>query len=495
MRKTQVYSSGNSGFLLRMFRLSFAAFSILPLLVIVYIYLRFGEGDNVIGISRDQIMWLLIILGATSIFLFFCVRNLLTKIVVLSNSLRQGVLRKMDRKVIMDLAREQGEVAELAKVFSDITGKLEDNIKALEETKKTLYNVIDTVGKAMTSIDNFDLLIKLILDTIVGALGAEKGAVFSSPGNKSAELKVSVGLEVYSDREISDSLKGYVEDAVLNKKTINITSRERVERDPAYAVFSSAFTCTPFISKDKVWGVMFVADKKNGGDFDGDELKLVSNLSCQIALVYDKIALNKDIESTYFDTMAALALAVEARDTYSRGHSDRVGEYSVIIGMAMGMTEKDIVTLRDAARLHDVGKIGVADGILLKPGRLSPEERLLMNKHPAIGEGIVKPLRSFQHLLDPIRHHHELMDGTGYPDGLGAGEIPLITRILTVADIYDAITSDRAYRKAMSIEQAMEVLNDMAEKGKIDPVVVKTLFTLIEEGKMPNVREGCSRKE
>jgi len=142
----------------------------------------------------------------------------------------------------------------------------------------------------------------------------------------------------------------------------------------------------------------------------------------------------------------------------------------------MGLDEEEITTLRNAARLHDLGKIGIPDGILGKKGSLTDEETDLMRKHPEIGEGIIKPIRSLQHLCDIIRHHHEKLDGSGYPDGLKGDEVTPLVRITTVADIYDALTTNRPYRDRFLKEEAFEILCDL--KGQIDPDITDILIDI-----------------
>jgi putative two-component system response regulator len=152
-----------------------------------------------------------------------------------------------------------------------------------------------------------------------------------------------------------------------------------------------------------------------------------------------------------------------------------VGDFAVRLGELLEIPEADLETLRDASLLHDIGKIGISDSILHKPGPLSDQEYEIMKRHPVIGENIVKPLKTFSRLLNPIRHHHELLDGSGYPDGLAGEKIPLVTRIMVVSDIFDALTSDRPYRPSMDIEEAMGILRKMSAEGKVDAEVVKAL--------------------
>jgi HD-GYP domain-containing protein (c-di-GMP phosphodiesterase class II) len=197
-----------------------------------------------------------------------------------------------------------------------------------------------------------------------------------------------------------------------------------------------------------------VSGKLSGGNFAEDELLIITNLASQTAIAVENERLHLDAESTYIETVSALAMAVEARDHYSRGHSDRVFQYSVKIAQKLGLQADFIQDIKIAGELHDVGKIGITDDILKKPGPLSEEEWQIMRKHPVIGEGIIKPVRSLSRLCAIIRHHHEWVDGTGYPDRLKGDQIPLGAKILAVADSLDAMISDRPYRKALNIELA-----------------------------------------
>jgi putative two-component system response regulator len=146
----------------------------------------------------------------------------------------------------------------------------------------------------------------------------------------------------------------------------------------------------------------------------------------------------------------------------------------------MGLPEISIQTLRDASRMHDIGKIGIRDAVLIKPGTLNMEERDIIRNHPIIGERIVLPVKTFKHLLDPIRHHHEQLDGSGYPDGLKGEEITPITRILVVADIYDALATSRPYREAMDPDAIKKEFDQLVSTGKIDAEVVRHLYHLID---------------
>ena len=177
------------------------------------------------------------------------------------------------------------------------------------------------------------------------------------------------------------------------------------------------------------------------------------------------------------DVLFSLANAVEANDSYTQGHTQRVADMAVLLGKKMSLAKHEIDSLRVGGVLHDIGKIGVPRDILNKPGKLTPEEWAVMKQHPDIGYRICLPLkRTLGLALDMIQHHHEKLDGSGYPEGLTGEELSVVARIMAVVDIYDALTSDRPYRKGMAQEQALSILREEADAGKLDYTVIAHLL-------------------
>jgi len=193
------------------------------------------------------------------------------------------------------------------------------------------------------------------------------------------------------------------------------------------------------------------------------------------------------MERTYVETVAALAAAVEARDRYTRGHSRRVTELAVALGRRMGLSAAALRDLETAALLHDIGKIGIPDRILHNTGPLPPEGVRFIHEHPIGGERILKPVGSLARLCPIVRHHHEHYDGGGYPDRLKGEEIPLGARILAVADAFDAMVSDRSYKRTMTRSEAVEELV-RCRGTQFDPDCVDHFVALLAgspEGKVP----------
>jgi len=169
----------------------------------------------------------------------------------------------------------------------------------------------------------------------------------------------------------------------------------------------------------------------------------------------------------------SLALSIEAKDPYTEGHCDRLSKYSVAMAERLGLRDELRVALHRAGIVHDIGKIAVPEPVLAKPGPLTDQEWVIMKQHPVVGERICSPLKSFRHVLPVIRHHHEKLDGSGYPDGLKGEQIPFTARILQTVDIYDALITERPYRKALSSEEAFAIMYEEAKRGWWDRSLIE----------------------
>jgi putative two-component system response regulator len=174
--------------------------------------------------------------------------------------------------------------------------------------------------------------------------------------------------------------------------------------------------------------------------------------------------------------IVSLALTIEARDRTTDGHCQRLGRYAVHLGRALGLDEDDLAALARGGFLHDIGKVGIPDAILLKPARLSPDEITVMRQHPVIGDRLCGELRSLRYVRPIVRHHHEHLDGSGYPDGLRGAAIPLLAQIMSVVDVFDAMTTVRPYKPAFPVAEAYEELMDEARRGWRDRELVEALI-------------------
>jgi putative two-component system response regulator len=240
-------------------------------------------------------------------------------------------------------------------------------------------------------------------------------------------------------------------------------------------------------SSDRILGIEVGAD-----DFLSKPIKHEELLARVRSLLRMKDSVDQleEAETVLF----SLALGIEAKDPYTEGHCQRLSNYAVGLGKRLSLTEEQLTALRRAGIVHDIGKLGVPEHILQKPGPLTDEERVKMMEHPAIGERICAPLRSFRPVLPIIRHHHERMDGSGYPDGLKNGQIPLTARILATVDVYDALTTVRPYKEALTPEAAFEIIGREVQKGWWEPDLVAEFERLILRGRNQPDGSGANSK-
>jgi hypothetical protein len=181
------------------------------------------------------------------------------------------------------------------------------------------------------------------------------------------------------------------------------------------------------------------------------------------------------------DVVISLARTIDAKDKYTEGHTERVSQYAVFLGERLGLSDRDLETLRIGALIHDLGKIGIDLNILNKPGRLTEEEFEQIKLHPLLGQQICSPLKALQEVGDIIRHHHEKLDGSGYPDGLQGEQISQNARIVAIVDIFDALTTERSYRAALTVEEALSIMKQEADQGKLDSLLLEEFEALLSD--------------
>jgi HD-GYP domain-containing protein (c-di-GMP phosphodiesterase class II) len=241
--------------------------------------------------------------------------------------------------------------------------------------------------------------------------------------------------------------------------------------------------CVPVKVKEKVIGVLEAINKRGRGKFDKGDLSLLTSLADQVAIALDNSRLYQELEEMFFQTADSLADAIEKRDPYTGGHTQRVTAYSLAIGKYLQLKPMEKRWLKIASVLHDIGKIGIEDQILKKPERLSPKEFDMIKRHSDIGAKIVEHIRLLKEIIPGVRYHHEQLDGKGYPDGLKGDEIPALAKIVAVADTYDAMTTDRPYRKAMDQEEAIKELKRCAGT-QLDQDVVMAFIQAYKQGEI-----------
>jgi putative two-component system response regulator len=302
-------------------------------------------------------------------------------------------------------------------------------------------------------------------DLLSALLSAEGYQVFCAADGQQAQARVN-----------SDSIDLALLDVVMPHPT-GFELCQAMKSKPETRLIPVILLTSLNSDSDRIHGIMCGAD---------DFLTKPVNKHELLARVHSLMRLKQftDELDNAETVLFSLALSIEAKDPYTEGHCDRLSKYSVAVAEKLGLPEYLRVALRRGGLVHDIGKLSVPESILLKPGPLTPEERKIMEQHTIAGERICAPLRSFRHVLPIIRHHHEKWDGSGYPDGLKGEQIPFTARILQITDIYDALTTDRPYRKALSVEKAFAIMREEVKRGWWDGAVLNE-FEAICLGSVP----------
>jgi HD-GYP domain-containing protein (c-di-GMP phosphodiesterase class II) len=278
-------------------------------------------------------------------------------------------------------------------------------------------------------------------------------------------------------------LEDFLEQSVYDYSRRTAQSEEPTVENDAQKLPDGAglinLAALPFAVKGQMSGVLLLANKRAGA-FTDAECQLLMALGQHAGLAIENARLHRQLVEAYTSTVAVLADAIEAKDAYTRGHCEGVSRVSVEVARRLGVTDGALEAIRYAALLHDVGKIGIPDGILLKPGKLMPEEFSIIQKHAAIGRDLINRVPMLAHIGEAILHHHERYDGSGYPDGLDGENIPLASRIIGVVDAFDAMTSPRPYREPVDSAEAFEEMLRCAGT-QFDPHIVAIVTQVLLE--------------
>jgi putative two-component system response regulator len=261
---------------------------------------------------------------------------------------------------------------------------------------------------------------------------------------------------------------------VLMPKMSGLEVCEKIKANPETYLIPVILTTSLSDKHDRINGIQVGADDFLSRPVDRTEL--VARVRSLLKLKQRTDELER-AESVLF----TLARSIEGKDPYTHGHCERLADYSGRLGEQLGLPEEQLTALRRGGVVHDIGKIAVPDSILLKPGRLSEAEWKLIHEHPVVGERICAPLKSFRHVLPIIRHHHEKCDGSGYPDGLRGQAIPLTARVLGIVDVYDALTTERPYKRAFSSTEALQTMRQEVAQGWWDSDVFDQFEKLIRK--------------
>jgi HD-GYP domain-containing protein (c-di-GMP phosphodiesterase class II)/pSer/pThr/pTyr-binding forkhead associated (FHA) protein len=369
--------------------------------------------------------------------------------------------------------------------------KLKDEHALLESAQQylsTLHHVSDALSRASGVEGLFDSILSAILDVTKG----DRAAILMREPDAAADADVNVvavrartgaanaGNMVLSRTVVhdvlDDGISAFTHDALSDER---YGSGESIVRQRIRSVM-----CAPMRTTDAILGVLYV-DSQSAHEFSEAELELLAAIGNQAGIALHRARLLAEVEQMFLDVMKAIAAIIDAKDGYTHRHSERVAAFAVRLAHELGLSTDDRRVVELSSLLHDVGKIGVPDAILNKPGKLTADEYAEMRRHPGHGAAILSNIQSPKvvELLPGVKYHHERWDGTGYPEGLRGEEIPLLGRILSVADFLDALTSDRSYRKGLCIDEVVRMIQE--ESGRaFDPAVVVAAVTLHQRGEL-----------
>jgi len=381
------------------------------------------------------------------------------------------------------LKEKNEELSQNKKKLEKLSNQLEEKVRfrtsELEKSKDQL-SVLYQVSRTISSTLKLDDILQTILDFSIKISGAGRGSIMLLDKKKRIFFikipydKGERNIDKITFAENENTIGWVVE----NKKYLYIEDLENDKHFSKIKIISrriKQLLIIPIIVEDKVIGVINLENTS----LNPDTIDLLRSFSEGAAVAINNAHLYQKIQDSYFEITKALAQAIEAKDPYTHGHSARVVEYTVLIAQKLDLPEKEKELLKYAAMLHDIGKIGVRGIVLNNPKGLTGEEYDEIKKHPLVGEGIIEPIELLQPIKALIRHHHEWYNGKGYPDGLSGENIPLGARIIAVADAYDAMKSDRPYRKALTEETAIQELK-RGSSTQFDPKIVEVFLETLK---------------
>ena len=375
----------------------------------------------------------------------------------------------------------------ISKVISARTNFVE-NILLKEEVKKSeeLIKINNELTRKIKEIETLNLILQ-DLDQAKSSRDIFKKLVnLSGKITPCDEAHFCFFTQEMKNYEIITS---FYKDGCITADDAKVIDREMVKKIAADGIpylikrenGEGNIIAIPLKIRSRVFGILASITNSEEKSFSEKDIYFLNFLLEKASFSIENLALYENIYENLFSTLYAFVETIEARDPYTKQHSASVSGYAISIARENGCSQEEIAKLDISGNLHDIGKIGIPDSILLKPGKLTDDEYEIIKKHPVIGSNIIGHLGMWTDEQDIIRHHHERFDGKGYPDQLKGEEIPLLARILSVADVYDALTTDRSYRNRMSKKVAAEIIKENSGT-QFDPEIVGIFFNLFNKG-------------
>ena len=363
-----------------------------------------------------------------------------------------------------------------------------EKLERLQRALATVYKV----GNILSAEEDLEVALGQVMEAIAETFGPDHGGILLCEEDQSTiASKVVWSREPEQARAIV--LSRTIVDQAL-KKGLSILTDDPLS-DKRFAGAQSIVThgirsalCVPMEAHKRIIGALYLDIVRTQARFSERDMELLAAIAKMVGIAVERMQLVRDMKGLFFNSIRALVAAIEAKDAYTRGHSERVSAFATILARELALPDVDVDFIEIAGILHDVGKIGVPEEILKKQGRLTPEEYAIMKRHPVTSEAILKSFKNTEVILAGIRHHHERYDGTGYPDSLAGDKIPFPARILAVADAYDAMVTRRPYKASMTVEQAAAEIR-RCTGTQFDPKIVEAFFRLFARGALPRAEE------
>ena len=370
--------------------------------------------------------------------------------------------------------------------------QLREDTKSRFDIQGERMEALAGVGNVINSSLGLKHVLDEVMDTLIVLMKAERGFLMLKDEKGDFRVQIARDTKHHDLTEDDFLISGSIVRQVLEKGEAVLTTNAK--DDPRFGQQASvaayqllSILCAPLKVKDDLIGVIYVDNRAQSGIFSSDELELLSAFANQAAVAIDNARLfdnlqasNEELQEAYHATLEGWVRALDLRDKETEGHTKRVTVLTEKLARKMGVDETSLVHIERGALLHDIGKIAIPDGILLKPAALTPEERTLIQKHPVYAYEMLSPIRFLHPALDIPYCHHEKWDGTGYPRGLSGETIPLAARIFAVVDVWDALISDRPYRKGLEPADVKQKIREDAGKH-FDPQVVDVFLALDDQ--------------
>ena len=380
-------------------------------------------------------------------------------------------------------------------VIQDIT-RISQSLLLLEQSvgdqmklKQSQLRALMSVGQVINSSMGLRRVLEEVMDSLISLIHAERGFLMLRESNGELAVQIARGIaHINLDEEafkVSKTVVRKVVESGAPVLTTNAQADPRFDAQMSVAAYQlRSILCVPLKLKDDLIGVLYVDNRAHAGIFKENDLELISGFADQAAVAINSARLfedlqesHRELEKAYQATLEGWVRALDLRDKETEGHTQRVTILTQRLARSMGVDGEALVHITRGALLHDIGKMAIPDGILLKPGQLTEDERMLIQKHPVYAYEMLSPIAFLVPAIDIPYCHHEKWDGSGYPRGLRGKDIPFAARIFPVVDVWDALTSNRPYRKALpQYEVRQRIKNDSGKH--FDPVVVDAFMEM-----------------